>query len=218
MHDALTAESLTKRYGSGKPVIENFSLTFRPGSATGLIGPNGSGKTTLLRLLTTAAFPSSGTVHYGSLNIHDSPSKFLARVGIAFDAHDLPQYVNGVELLEAVLRSRSMWNDQSPGEIDRILERLSMDERRYNLIGTYSSGMMQKILISAALITRPEILFLDEPFRALDEPTRISTIELLIEYKKNGGTILLSSHMQKNLDKFCDDFILFPWKPSPAAD
>jgi ABC-2 type transport system ATP-binding protein len=218
MRDVLTAKSLTKRYGSGKPVIENFSMSFEPGTATGLIGPNGSGKTTLLRLLTTAAFPSSGTVHYGTLNIHDSPLKFLSSVGIAFDAHDLPQYVNGVELLEAVLRSRLMWNDQSAGEIDTILERLSMDERRYNLIGTYSSGMMQKVLISAALITRPQILFLDEPFRALDEPTRHATIDLLVEYKKNGGTILLSSHMQKNLDKFCDEFILFPLKPSPGTD
>lgn len=210
MHDILTAESLTKRYGSGKPVIQDFTRSFEPGTATGLIGPNGSGKTTLLRLLTTAAFPTSGSVHYGNLNIHDSPSKFLSRVGIAFDAHDLPQYVNGVELLEAVLRSRRMWNDNSTGSIDHLLERLGMDERRFNLIGTYSSGMMQKILIAATLITRPEILFLDEPFRALDEPTRESALELLSEYKENGGTILISSHMQKNLDKFCDDYIRFP--------
>jgi ABC-2 type transport system ATP-binding protein len=218
MHNVLNAVALTKRYGKGAPVIKNFSKSFEPGTVTGLIGPNGSGKTTLLRLLTTAAFPSSGSVHYGELNIHEKPSEFLSKVGIAFDAHDLPQYVNGVELLEAVLRSRSKWNDVSPGEIDGILERLSLDDRRYNLIGTYSSGMMQKILISAALITQPEILFLDEPFRALDEPSRRSTIELLIEYKKNGGTILISSHMKKNLDKFCDDFILFPWNKSKSEE
>jgi ABC-2 type transport system ATP-binding protein len=210
MHNVLNAVSLSKRYGKSAPVIGNFSRKFEPGSVTGLIGPNGSGKTTLLRLLTTAAFPSSGTVHYGDLNIHEKPSEYLSRIGIAFDAHDLPQYVNGVELLEAVLRSRSKWDDGSPAAIDKILERLSLDDRRYNLIGTYSSGMMQKILISAALITGPEILFLDEPFRALDEPSRESTIDLLIEYKQNGGTIFISSHMKTNLDKFCDDYIEFP--------
>ncbi|MFU8860262.1 MAG: ATP-binding cassette domain-containing protein [Cyclonatronaceae bacterium] len=210
MHDILTAVSLTKKYGSGIPVIEDFTRTFEAGTSTGLIGANGSGKTTLLRLLTTAAFPTSGSVHYGTLNIHEAPSKFLSRIGIAFDAHDLPQYVNGVELLEAVLRSRRMWDSHSSGTIDSMLERLGMDERRHNLIGTYSSGMMQKILIAASLITRPEILFLDEPFRALDEPTRESALELLKEYKENGGTVLISSHMQKNLDKFCDDYIRFP--------
>jgi ABC-2 type transport system ATP-binding protein len=210
MHNVLKASGLTKRYGKGKPVIENFSHMFRPGTVTGLIGPNGSGKTTLLRLLTTAAFPSSGTVHYGDLNIHDKPSVYLAKIGIAFDSHDLPQYVNGVELLEAVLRSRSKWTEKSPVSVDDILQSLGMDERRYNLIGTYSSGMMQKILISAALITSPEVLFLDEPFRALDEPSRLATVDLLINYKNKGGTILISSHLKMNLDKFCDDFIHFP--------
>lgn len=207
----LRAQSLSKRYGQASYVIEDFSYTFAPGSATGLTGPNGSGKTTLLRLLTTAAYPSSGQILWNGINVHQKPHQYLADTGFAFDSSELPQFANTDELLEVILRSRRLWNDdESPQRINRLLNLLSLDERRQSLIGTYSSGMMQKTLLAAALITEPPLVLLDEPFRALDVETRAVLTDYLTERKKQGTTIIISSHLPEIVEQLCDEVLTFP--------
>ncbi len=210
MPDSLKVENLSKRYGSGSYIIENLSAKFKPGTATGLIGPNGSGKTTFLRLISTTAFPTSGTVHYGNINIHEHPGRYLQHVGLVSDSTGLPEYLTAVELLSWILRSRNKWDDKSEERISTLLEAVSLDERRENLIGTYSSGMVQKTLIAASLIADPDIILLDEPFRALDEDSTERTLKLLRSFRDNGGTILISSHIQSSLDQLCEDYLTFP--------
>ncbi|MFW6347570.1 MAG: ATP-binding cassette domain-containing protein [Cyclonatronaceae bacterium] len=207
----LRAESLSKRYGQASFVIEDFNYEFAPGSATGLTGPNGSGKTTLLRLLTTAAYPTSGRILWNGLDIHQKPHQYLAETGFAFDSSELPQFANTDELLEVILRSRGLWDDtHSPEHINELLNLLSLDERRRSLIGTYSSGMMQKTLLAAALITQPPLVLLDEPFRALDVETRSVLTEYLAERKKQGTTIIISSHLPEIVEQLCDEVLEFP--------
>lgn len=210
MPEILELKNVSKRYGQGTYVIENFSHRFEPGTATGLTGPNGSGKTTLLRLLTTAAFPTSGTITYGNLDIHRHPHRFLKNTGFAFDSSDLPQFSNACELLEAILRSRGKWSDGSRDEINHLLDTFGLDERRNNIIGTYSSGMMQKTLLASALITKPGLVLLDEPFRALDTDTRDTLTSHLINLKKNGTTVIISSHEPDVVEQLCDTVIGFP--------
>ncbi len=212
MSEALVAENISKRYGTGSYVIHNLSHTFDPGTATGLIGPNGSGKTTFLRLVSTTAFPTSGSVHYGELNIHETPGKYLQHVGLVSDSTGLPEYLTAEELLSWILRSRNQWDNESVKRIHNMLEAVSLDERRENLIGTYSSGMVQKTLIAASLIAHPDIILLDEPFRALDVDSTERTINLLTEFRDNGGTILISSHIRSTLDRLCEDYLEFPIK------
>ncbi len=208
----LKAENVSKRYGQSDFVIEGFSYTFAKGTATGLTGPNGSGKTTLLRLLTTAAYPTSGEVKWGELNIHHKPHRYLAHTGFAFDSSELPQFANTDELLEVILRSRGLWKeDESPEKIDRLLTLLSLDERRRSLIGTYSSGMMQKTLLASALIAEPPLILLDEPFRALDVETRRTLTTYLNERKKkHGDTLIISSHLPEIVNELCDEVLTFP--------
>lgn len=210
MPDNLKVENLSKRYGSGSYVIEKLSATFKPGTATGLVGPNGSGKTTFLRLISTTAFPTSGSVHYGEINIHKQPGRYLQHVGLVSDSTGLPEYLSAVELLSWILRSRDKWDSKSEDRIRSLLDAVSLDERRENLIGTYSSGMVQKTLIAASLIANPDIILLDEPFRALDEDSTARTLELLHSFRDNGGTILISSHIQASLDQLCEDYLTFP--------
>ena len=210
----LRAESLSKRYGQAAYIIEDFSCTFRPGSATGLTGPNGSGKTTLLRLLTTAAYPTSGRITWNGQDIHQKPHQYLSETGFAFDSSELPQFANTDELLEVILRSRGLWDEEeSPRRIDELLNLLSLDERRRSLIGTYSSGMMQKTLLAAALIARPPLILLDEPFRALDVETRAVLTGYLAERKKEGTTIIISSHLPEIVEELCDEVLEFPLPP-----
>jgi ABC-2 type transport system ATP-binding protein len=201
---------VSKRYHMGPYVISNFTYEFDKGSATALIGPNGSGKTTLMRILSTAAYPTSGKIMFGSLNIHEHPHQYLGSIGVVPDEPDLPQYLTAVELLEWILRSRNKWNGHSGKDINELLDVLMLDERRNNVIGTYSSGMIKKTQIAVSLISQPAVLLMDEPFRGLDEDSRTATMDLLIRFKKNNGLLILSSHMKSSLEPLCDNYITFP--------
>ncbi len=203
MPESLVCTNLTKRYGRGRPVINGFTHTFEPGTATALAGPNGSGKTTLIRLLTTLAFPSDGEVRYGNLPIHQKPLAYLRSVGYVDDSGDLPPHLSAVELLEWVARERGTYSAIGRSGIDEALDALLLDERRNTLLGSYSSGMTKKVQIAAALIGQPRILVLDEPFRALDAETRRAAETLVGNFVDRGGIVILASHHQDIVERLC---------------
>ena len=210
MSDLLKLTNVSKRYRTGQNVISGLSYEFKPGTATGLVGPNGSGKTTLLRLLSVNAYPTSGTIMYGSLNIHEEPYDYLKHVGIVNDAAELPQYLTAIQLLEWILRAKNFWNEQSQTNIANLLDRLYLDESRYRLIGTYSSGMIRKTQIAASLISTPSILLMDEPLKGLDDASREATLTLLREFRDGGGILILSSHLKSYLSLLCNDHLTLP--------
>lgn len=202
--EPLVLDRVTKRYGRGAAVIEDLSAAFLPGTATGLIGPNGSGKTTLLRLLTALSYPTGGTVRYGDLDIHAHPHRYLRHVGVVHDEAELPDHLNAVEVLEWVLRARGRWDAAAPERIADLLDAVRLDERRENLIGTYSSGMRRKTQIAAALVAAPAVLLMDEPLRGLDTESTEAVLVLLRAFTASGGTVLLSSHLHASLGTLVD--------------
>jgi ABC-2 type transport system ATP-binding protein len=207
MADALHLDRVTKRYGQDPPVIADVTHDFTPGSVTGLVGPNGSGKTTLLRLLSVTAYPTQGTVRYGELDVHDHPYRYLRHIGMVHAEAELPAHLSAVELLTWVLRSRDRWDAEGPARINELLDALDLDERRDNLIGTYSSGMLQKTQIAAALVARPEVLLMDEPLRSLDAASSDAAIDLIRAFKAEGGLVVIASHLSDALQQVVDDTI-----------
>jgi ABC-2 type transport system ATP-binding protein len=207
MDASLQLDRVTKRYGSNPPVITAMTHTFTPGSVTGLVGPNGSGKTTLLRLLSVTAYPTEGTVRYGDLDIHAQPYRYLRHVGMVHAEPELPEQLSAVELLTWVLRSRDQWEHEGPARIDELLDALMLDERRDNLIGTYSSGMLQKTQIAAALVARPQVLLMDEPLRSLDAASSDAAVDLVRQFKAGGGLVIIASHLDDALQRLVDDTI-----------
>lgn len=205
--DDLVVTRVTKRYGQGPAVLTNLSHTFKAGTATGLVGPNGSGKTTLLRLLSVTSFPTEGTIHYGKIDIHRHPHAYLHHVGIVHDESALPRYLNAVELLEYTLRARQLWTASSPEDIAALLDLVRLDERRDQLIGTYSSGMFKKTQIAMALIARPRVLLMDEPFRGLDTASLNAMLTLFQQRKAEGAVLVIASHRQDMLDNLTDDIV-----------
>ena len=205
--DDLIVDRITKRYGQGPAVLSELNHTFKAGTATGLIGPNGSGKTTLLRLLSVTSFPTKGKIRFGSLDIHSSPYDYLKKVGIVHDESALPRFLNAVELLEYALRTRDDWGEDGPRRIDSLLDTLDLDQRRREVIGTYSSGMFKKTQIALALITRPNILLMDEPFRGLDERSLLAALDLFKAEKARGCILVLASHRADLLESLCDDYL-----------
>ncbi len=202
--EPLVLDRVTKRYGQGTPVFDGLSVTFEPGTITGLVGPNGSGKTTLLRLLTALSYPTSGTVRYGSLDVHAHPHGYLQHVGVVHDRTGLPEYLSAEELLEWVLRAREQWDAGAPERIGALLDAVRLDERRENLIGTYSSGMRRKAQWAAALVAAPAVLLMDEPFRGLDTASSAAALNLLRGFKAAGGIVVVSSHQHDALDALVD--------------
>lgn len=205
----LVINELTKQYKPGKPIFSGITKRFKAGQRIGLIGPNGSGKTTFLRILSINSFPTSGEVLYEGLNIHQSPHQYLKNVGLVHDEESLPKHLSASELLQWILRSRSLWNEKSEDEIDNILDTLSLAERD-EPIGTYSTGMKKKTQIAAAFIIHPKILILDEPLRGLDVSTRKIVFDLLDEAKQKNTLILMASHSMGTDPGFFDDIIEFP--------
>lgn len=207
MPASLRLDHVTKQYADGAPVLDGLTRTFDAGRMTMLVGPNGSGKTTLLRLLSVLAYPTAGTVRYGDLDIHAHPYRYLQHVGIVHAEAGLPEHLTAVELLEWILRSRGKWTGGATERIGALLDDLSLDERRTNLLGTYSSGMLKKTQIAAALIADPEVLLMDEPLRSLDRATTEATLDKIDGFVAGGGLAVVASHLTSGLSERADDVL-----------
>lgn len=205
----LELKNLTKQYKPGRPIFSDISRQFSKSNIVGLIGPNGSGKTSFLRILSVNSFPTSGEVFFDGLNIHESPHQYLKHVGLVHDEESLPNHLSARELLEWVMRSRSIWNSGSGEKINQILDKLALVERD-EPIGTYSTGMKKKTQIAAAFIVEPKLMILDEPLRGLDVSTREIVFGLLAEAKRNDTLVLMSSHSMGSDPDFFDEIIEFP--------
>ena len=200
----LVLDGVRKRYGTGPFVIDGLDHVVAPGTATGLVGPNGSGKSTLLRLLSVLTRPTEGAIRYGELDIHASPRTYLQHVGIVHDKADLPGFLTAPELLEWIARERGLWTDASPREHAALLDTVFLDDRRTQPIGTYSSGMTRKTQIAAAFAAHPDVLLLDEPFRALDVEATEAAVLALAAFRDAGGTVLLSSHRADLMERLAN--------------
>jgi ABC-type multidrug transport system ATPase subunit len=205
----LILNQLTKQYKAGKPIFSDISKTFEQGRGVGLVGPNGSGKTTFLRVLSVNSFPTSGTVTYNGQDIHQSPAEYLKHVGLVHDEESLPQHLTASELLEWVMRSRKMWDQQSPEKINNLLDTLALADRD-EPIGTYSTGMKKKTQIAAAFIVEPDVLIMDEPLRGLDQTTREIVFKMIVEAKSKKTLILMASHSMRTVNEIFDEIVEFP--------
>ncbi|PWN06932.1 ABC transporter ATP-binding protein [Rhodohalobacter mucosus] len=207
----ISVENLTKQYKAGKPVFKGISETFESGRCIGIFGPNGSGKTTFLRILSVNSFPTSGTVLYNGINIHEEPGKYLGHLGLVHDEESLPLHLTAGELLEWILRKRKLWDNGGSGKIQEIFDRLSLPEY-HDPMGTYSTGMKKKAQIAAAFIVKPDVLIMDEPLRGLDQTTRGVVTRMIGEARGRGALIFMSSHSAENLSELFDDQLEFPMK------
>ncbi len=198
----LEVRSLTKRF-NGIPAVHEVSFRIEPGEILGYVGPNGAGKSTTVKMIIGLIEPSDGQILYHGRSIIDDLPDFQRRIGYVPEEPFLYPYFSGREYLQLAGRLRGIPRRTLEAKIDEFLRLFSLWDDRHCPVSSYSKGMRQKILLSAALLHDPELLILDEPLSGLDVTTALVLRELMQELAARGRMIFYSSHVLEVVEKVC---------------
>ncbi len=198
----ITVGNLTLRYPSGKGVFDlNFQV--KQGEVMGYLGPNGAGKTTTIRALMGFMAPDGGTCTIGGLDSYRHAPTIKKTLGYIPGEIAFPDGMEGMEFLKYLCRMRGQTDDR---RMKSLMERFNLESK--GKIKKYSKGMKQKLGIIAAFMHDPDVLILDEPTSGLDPLMQSTFTQLVLEEKKKGKTILLSSHIFEEIERTCDNVLI----------
>jgi ABC-2 type transport system ATP-binding protein len=189
----LELRAVSKRF-SGIPAVDNVSFEARPGEVTGYLGPNGSGKSTTMKMITGLIRPSEGEIFFDGQSIRRDPLAFKRLLGYVPEEPYLYSHLSGLEYLVMVAQLRDLPARLAAARIDGLLRLLALHSDRHVAMSSYSKGMRQKVLLSAALLHNPDLILLDEPFSGLDVATSLVLRSLIEVLAARGKVVLFSSH------------------------
>jgi ABC-2 type transport system ATP-binding protein len=207
MDPAIRVESLRFRY-DGAEVLHGISFEIRRGQLTGLLGPNGAGKSTTLKILTGILPAGNGRVEVEGWQMPQQAFEVKKRIGYVPESADLYETLSALEFLELCGRLHEIEEPVLQARINVLLESFGLSGQRRNRLGSYSKGMRQKVLISAALLHDPSAIILDEPLSGLDVESAMMTKALLAALAARGKTVLYSSHVLDVVERFCDRVLI----------
>ena len=198
----VSIRDLTKTYGSGFQALKSVSLEIRKGEIIALLGPNGAGKTTLISAVCGITRPTSGTISVGG---HDVLREFRAArslVGLVPQELTIEPFV---KVIDHVAFTRGLFGKPaSPAHIEKTLRTLSLWDKRDSKVVELSGGMKRRVLIAKALAHEPRVLFLDEPTAGVDVELRKSMWEVVDELRRDGVTIILTTHYIEEAEEIAD--------------
>jgi ABC-2 type transport system ATP-binding protein len=196
-------KNLTKRYGKFT-AVDGIDLMIPRGELYGLLGPNGAGKTTTMRMIAGILQPTSGTVTIAGIDIQENPLVAKSRLGFIPDRPFVYDKLTGAEFLRFVAGLYGQGGPPIENRIDELLELFELAPWKDELTESYSHGMRQKLIISSALVHRPEVIVVDEPMVGLDPKSARLLKDLLREFVTRGGTVLMSTHTLEIAEAMCD--------------
>ncbi|HKE92243.1 MAG TPA: ABC transporter ATP-binding protein, partial [Gemmatimonadales bacterium] len=194
---------ITKHYGSFV-AVDHISLEVPRGVLYGCLGPNGAGKTTLLRMIAGILKPTDGRVLIGNDDVQDNPISAKMRLGFIPDRPFVYDKLTGAEFLRFVAGLYGQDGDAVERRIAELLEVFELSSWKDELIEAYSHGMRQKLIISSALIHRPECIVVDEPMVGLDPKGARLLKDIFRQFVDRGGTVLMSTHTLEVAEAMCD--------------
>lgn len=200
---AVAIRGLRKSFG-GVEAVAGADLDVPAGSFFGLVGPNGAGKTTTLRMATGLLRPDAGTVEVEGVDVWLDPVRARRGSGVLPEDLELFDRLTGRQLLTYTGLLRSIDADVVRSRCEELLAVFGLDEAAGTLVVDYSHGMRKKIALAAALLHGPRVLFLDEPFEAVDPMSARTLRSVLERHTATGGTVVFSSHVMELVERLCD--------------
>ena len=204
---ALRLRGLTKVYGTGSRhlvAVDGIDLEVPHGQLFGLLGPNGAGKSTTVGMCTTRIRPSSGQVELAGLDAVADPARVKRRLGVVTQDNTLDRSCTLRENLEFHCRYFGFRAREARDRADELLERFRLADRHDAFPMQISGGMAQRLQVARAIAHRPQVLFLDEPTAGLDPQSRIALWELVEELRRDGLTVVLTTHHMEEAESLCD--------------
>lgn len=200
---AVTVRDLRKVYGN-KPAVDGLSLTVPQGCFFGFLGPNGAGKTTTIRMLMGLAPPTSGEIELLGMRMPQDSVEIKKQIGLVPDETLLFDHLTGAEFIEFVGRMYALPRDVARERARELLALFELSGTDRKLISEYSKGMRKRVAMAAALIHRPRLFLMDEPFEGVDAVGARLMKEILLDQVRQGSTIFLTSHVLEVVERLCD--------------
>jgi ABC-2 type transport system ATP-binding protein len=204
---AVVLRELTKRF-DGTEAVSGVTLTVPRGQICGYLGPNGAGKTTTVKMATGMLRPTSGTALIEGFDVEESPLEAKARIGVVPETGALYENLTPREYLSLIGNLYHLDREEAEGKSETFLKLFGIADVSDRTMTSFSRGMKQKVLISAALLHNPSVLFLDEPLSGLDANTALVLKELLRELASQGKTVFYCSHVLEVVEKVCDRIVI----------
>jgi ABC-2 type transport system ATP-binding protein len=202
--DAIVLENVTKAYDS-VIAVNAVSLRVRAGAILGLLGPNGAGKTTTIRMIMNILVPDSGSIHVLDEPVSDSTRD---KIGYLPEERGLYPRMKVLEIIVFLAALHGLTQAEAARRAKEWLDRLGLSEWSDKKLVDLSKGMQQKVQFITSVIHRPPLMILDEPFSGLD-PVNAATIqEIMLDMRKQGSTIVLSTHRMEQVERLCDSICL----------
>jgi len=201
---AIKAANLTKKFGD-LAAVDHISFDVKKGEIFGFLGPNGAGKTTTIRMLCTLSRPTEGSATVAGYDIVKEDSKVREHIGLVSEKMIMYDLLTAKENLKLFGKLYNIPNDLLDKRIHEVLSLVEMEKWANHQIGTFSTGMKQRINVVRGLLNRPEILFLDEPTLGLDPQSTSEIREIIRRINiENKTTIILTTHMMVEADMLCN--------------
>jgi ABC-2 type transport system ATP-binding protein len=199
---AVWTRGLVRKFGK-TTAVDKVDLNVMPGEFYGLLGQNGAGKTTTIKCIVGLLRPTEGTAGIGQYDTWESPTEVKSRIGVLPEEFNLYERLTGAELLDFTASMHGLERDETVARRNELLAMLDLESAGSKLIGDYSRGMRKKVALGAAIIHKPPVLFLDEPFEGVDAVSARLIRNLLQQAAAGGTTIIFSSHEMHLVEKLC---------------
>ncbi|QCB92258.1 ATP-binding cassette domain-containing protein [Cellulomonas shaoxiangyii] len=203
----IAARGLRKAYG-GRAVLDGVDLTAHRGQVVGLLGPNGAGKTTVVRILSTLVAPDGGAARVAGFDVVRQAARVRGAISLTGQYAAVDELLTGEENLRLAARLAHLPRGQVRGDAADMLELFDLTDAARRTVRTYSGGMRRRLDLAVSLLSRPQVLFLDEPTTGLDPRSRNALWDVVRSVAAAGGTVLLTTQYLEEADALADRVVV----------
>ena len=205
---AIRVEGITKQYRNGVLALQGIDFEINKGDCVGYLGPNGAGKTTTIKLLTNLIRPTSGKMFINGIDVNKHSKRALRHIGALIEVPGVQEYLTPNEMLTYFGRIHRISKEEIEKRIEKVLFAVMLSDWKDKQIGSFSTGMLRRLIIAQTMLHNPDILILDEPVLGLD-PKGMQDVRFIIkQLRSEGKTIFLSSHLLYEVGETCNKVIL----------